>query len=162
MPKMLKILHEPDPFLRQTMKPVQDPKDPKIKKLIEDMVFTMRKAHGIGLAATQVGFDGRVIVIETKDGAMSFINPEIIKKSDELEAGEEGCLSVPGQYGSVKRHARVSVQAQDTEGNSDVYDAQGLFARVFQHEIDHLNGIVFIDKVESFSTEDLAGEGQLI
>ena len=162
MPKLLNILHEPDPFLRRTMQAVKDPKDPKIKQLIEDMVLTMRKSGGIGLAATQVGVDGRVIVIETKDGALSFINPEIIKKSTELEAGEEGCLSVPGKYGTVKRHARVSVRAQDTKGDTEIYDAQGLFARVFQHEIDHLNGIVFIDIVESFTTQDLENDGKLI
>lgn len=159
MAKMLTILHEPDPFLRKTMDPVKNPTAPEIKQLIDDMVFTMRKANGIGLAATQVGYNGRVIVVETKDGALSFINPEITRRSDELEDGEEGCLSVPGTYGTVKRHRRISVRATSLEGQEHTYEAQGLFARVLQHEIDHLNGIVFIDKVEVFSRNDLATEG---
>lgn len=137
------------------MDPVKDPTSAEVKQLIADMVLTMRAEKGIGLAATQVGYNGRVIIVETKDGAMSFINPEILKRSSELEAGEEGCLSVPGTYGSVKRHRRITLRALDTKGQEEVYEAQGMFARVLQHEIDHLNGIVFIDKVESFSQEDL-------
>jgi peptide deformylase len=158
MAKPLTILHEPDPFLRKTMDPVSDPTSPEIKQLIEDMVLTMRAEKGIGLAATQVGFNGRVIIVETKNGAMSFINPEIVARSNDLETGEEGCLSVPGTYGSVKRHRRITVKAMDTNGQQDTYEAQGMFARVLQHEIDHLNGIVFIDKVESFSRADLENE----
>lgn len=155
MAKVLKILHEPDAFLRQVMKPVPDPKAPEIKQLVENMVLTMRQAKGIGLAATQVGYDGRVIVIETKDGALACINPEIIERSREMEPGEEGCLSVPGTYGFVKRHSRVTVRSYTTDGKEQTHKANGLLARVFQHELDHLNGIVFIDKVEAFSGEDV-------
>ncbi len=151
MAKILPILHEPNPFLRQTMKPVANPTAPEIQELIENMVVTMRKANGIGLAATQVGFDGRVIVIETKNGPLVCINPEITKRSESIEKGEEGCLSVPGTFGFVPRHKRVLVRSLTATGQEQVHDAQGLLARVFQHEIDHLNGIVFIDKVEDFS-----------
>lgn len=153
MAKKLTILHEPDPFLRQVMKPVQDATAPSISQLIDDMVLTMRKSNGIGLAATQVGVDARLIVVETKNGPMSFINPEIVSHSKELENGEEGCLSVPGQYGFVKRYRSISLRYLNTKGDVCSQDANGLFARVIQHEIDHLNGIVFIDKVESFSQE---------
>ncbi|MBI4121918.1 MAG: peptide deformylase [Parcubacteria group bacterium] len=156
---MLTILHEPAPLLRQVMEPVLDAAAPEIKQLVEDMVFTMRQASGIGLAANQVGYNGRVIVVETKNGAMSFINPEITRRSVEVEDGEEACLSVPGTTGTVKRHRQVSVKALDLDGQEQTYEAQGLFARVLQHEIDHLNGIVFIDRVENFTQEDLVRDG---
>lgn len=152
---VLNILHEPDPFLRRVMKPVANPAAPEIKQLVADMVVTMRKAKGIGLAATQVGYDGRVIVIETKDGALACVNPEIIERSRELEPGEEGCLSVPGTYGFVQRHKRVTVRSFTPDGQEQTHKASGLLARVFQHELDHLNGIVFIDKVESFSDDEV-------
>jgi peptide deformylase len=153
MPKKLKILHEPDPFLRQVMKPVTDIKAQGISKLIDNMVFTMRKSNGIGLAATQVGVDARVIVVETKNGPLGFINPEIVEHSPELETGEEGCLSVPGQYGFVKRYRSIRLRYLNVRGEESKQEASGLFARVLQHEIDHLNGIVFIDKVEEFTSE---------
>ncbi len=155
MAKVLTILHEPDPFLRRTMKPVADPAAKEITQLIENMVVTMRKAKGIGLAATQVGFDGRVIVIETKDGAFACINPEIVKTSTTKEPGEEGCLSVPGTYGFVKRFTRVTVRSFDVNNKPQTHEASGLLARVFQHEIDHLNGVVFIDKAEDFSGQEI-------
>lgn len=153
MPKVLTILHEPDPFLRRTMKPVADAKADHIQQLVDNMVLTMRKAKGIGLAATQVGVDARVIVVETKNGALSFINPEIVEHSSQTENGEEGCLSVPGQYGFVKRYRHIRLRYLSLNGEESTLEASGLFARVIQHEIDHLNGIVFIDKVENFTEE---------
>lgn len=156
MAKVLTILHEPDPFLRRTMNAVPDPAAKEIKQLVEDMVVTMRKAKGIGLAAAQVGYDGRVIVIETKNGPLACVNPEIVKTSKDTEQGEEGCLSVPGKYGFVKRFKRVTVHCFDVNGNKQIHEASGLLARVFQHEIDHLNGVVFIDKVEDFSGHAVA------
>lgn len=149
-PKRLHVLAEPHPFLRRTAKPVEDPNQEHIQQLIEDMIVTMRAEDGIGLAAIQVEKDLRLIVIETKDGAIPFINPEIVDHSDKTEMGEEGCLSVPGTYGEVRRYTDVTLQSLDRHGNEQTHDAKGLFARVIQHEIDHLNGILYIDRVENF------------
>ena len=161
MPKLLNILAEPDPFLRQVALPVQELKAPKIKELIKDMIHTMRKSNGIGLAAIQVKVNQRIIVIDTKDGAIGIINPEITKRSNELVIAEEGCLSVPGTYGFVKRHLSVTARGYDENGEKVEYDAEGLFARVIQHEIDHLNGILFIDSLEDF-TQDQKEEVAII
>ncbi len=154
-PKRLPVLAEPHPFLRQIAVEVEDVKQEKYQQLIADMILTMRKENGIGLAAIQVEVNERIIVVETKDGAIPFINPEIIKHSKDVEIGEEGCLSVPGEYGSVKRYSSVSVKCIDENGDEQIYDAQGLFARVLQHEIDHLNGILFIDKLEDFDRSEI-------
>lgn len=154
-PKRLPVLAEPHPFLRQIAKPVEDPTSEENRQLIADMVLTMRKENGIGLAAIQVEVNKRIIVVETKDGAIPFINPEIVEHSDDLELGEEGCLSVPGEYGKVQRYSSVSVKSLDENGEEQIYDAHGLFARVLQHEIDHLNGILFIDKIENFDRSEI-------
>ena len=153
MPKLLKILEEPHDFLRQVMDEVEDPSSPEIKDLIEDLILTMRKANGIGLAAVQVHVNAQVMVVDTKDGAIGFVNPEIIERSKDFEIGEEGCLSVPEKFGMVKRSRSVKLSAFDTDGNEMIYDAEGLFARVLQHEIDHLNGILFIDALEDFTAD---------
>lgn len=149
-PKRLKVLADPHPFLRRTAKPIENINSNENHQLIADMILTMREENGIGLAAIQVEVDKRVIIVETKDGVISFINPEIVTHSDDMEVGEEGCLSVPGAYGQVKRYLSISVKSFDAEGNEQIHDTQGLFARVIQHEIDHLNGILFIDKLEDF------------
>jgi len=154
-PKRLPVLAEPHPFLRQIAVKVEDPKQEKYQHLIADMILTMRKENGIGLAAIQVEVNERIIIVETKDGAIPFVNPEIISHSNDLELGEEGCLSVPGQYGAVKRYSSVSVKSLDKNGNEQIHDAEGLFARVLQHEIDHLNGILFIDKLEDFDRSEI-------
>ena len=154
-PKLLKVLTDPDPFLRKVVKDVSDPTSAKIKQLIEDMKLTMVQEDGIGLAAIQVGVDARVIIVETKDGAIPFINPVITKRSEETELNNEGCLSVPGAYAPVRRSTSIVVESLDTAGNEIIHDAYGLFARVIQHEVDHLNGILFIDKIEEFSREEI-------
>jgi len=144
-----------NPILRQKARKVQR-FDEALQKLIEDMIDTMREAKGIGLAAPQVGSLERVIVVELpQDGdepqsgkLFALCNPEIIKAKGE-EEGEEGCLSIPGYVGEVKRAARVTIKGQDRHGKAVRIKAQGLLARVFQHEIDHLDGILFIDRVES-------------
>ena len=153
MPKLLQILAEPHPFLRQIAKPVSDPSAPEIKELIEDMIFTMRQANGIGLASIQVEVNCRVIVVDTKDGPLGLINPEIVKRSKDLELGEEGCLSVPGKFGMVKRSKELTLSAFDSDGQALMFEAKGLFARVIQHEVDHLNGILFIDALEDFTQD---------
>lgn len=153
--KRLKVLAEPHPFLRKPVDPVEDPTSPEIQQLIVDMALTMKKENGIGLAAIQVKENKRLILVETKDGPMAFINPEIISHSDNTEVSEEGCLSVPGSYGQVRRYYEVSVKSLDENGEEQVHDARGLFARVLQHEIDHINGILFIDKIEEFDRSQI-------
>jgi len=140
------VVKIPADVLRQVAAPVE-----KITKrtnfLIDDMVRIMKKANGIGLAAPQVGISSRVIVIAPDDmKPTALINPRIVKAEGE-QLGEEGCLSIPGLYGDVKRYDYVEVEALDRKGRELVYELEGLPARVVQHEIDHLEGVLFIDKV---------------
>ncbi len=146
MPK-LTILRYPDPRLHTVARPVGTV-DARIRQLVDDMRETMLAADGVGLAATQVDVHERVIVIDTsdtRDQLCVLINPEIIARSDELELGEEGCLSVPETFDKVTRHARVTVRALDRDGNSREFEADGLLARCVQHEMDHLMGKVFVE-----------------
>lgn len=106
----------------------------------------MARSDGVGLAAPQIGQNIALAVINSKDGAFCLINPKIIKKSWARELGQEGCLSVPGIFGKVRRHKKITLIYLDREGKKIKLTAQGLMARVLQHEIDHLNGILFIDK----------------
>jgi peptide deformylase len=143
---LLNILHYPDPRLRRVAKPVEAV-DEALRKLVEDMAETMYKAPGIGLAAVQVNVAKRVVVIdisETRDALQVFINPEIVAR-DGSQVLEEGCLSVPGIYDEVERAAHVRVRALDRDGNPFEKDAEGLLATCIQHEIDHLDGKVFVD-----------------
>ncbi|MDD2370724.1 MAG: peptide deformylase [Firmicutes bacterium] len=123
--------------------------DERIYKLLNNMMETLIKEDGVGLAAPQIGVSKRVIIAfkEDEDKIIEVINPEIISSSGE-ECGEEGCLSVPGKVGLVKRAKDIVVIGQNAKGESIQYKASGMFARILQHEIDHLNGILFIDKVE--------------
>lgn len=123
--------------------------DDKIKQLAEDMMETMHKYDGLGLAGVQVGILKRIIVIDLYDDVSQFtlINPEIIEKSEETVEIEEGCLSYPNQYGKVKRAVRVKVKALDLDGKKVTLDAKDLLAQALQHEIDHLNGITFKGKI---------------
>jgi len=145
---LLPILQYPDPRLHKIAAPVPRVDD-KIRKLIKDMAETMYAAPGIGLAATQVDVHLRVIVIdisETHDQLQVFINPEIIRAEGE-EICEEGCLSVPGVYEKVTRSAVVTVRALDEQGKSREIEADGLLAVCIQHEMDHLIGRVFVEKL---------------
>ena len=129
---------------------------PELRQLIEDMVETMHEAPGVGLAAPQVNVSERVIVVELpadeEEGVPAqlyvFVNPEIVKTSREMEDGQEGCLSVPGYVGEVPRHIMVVVRGQDAYGKPQRVRAKDYLARIFQHEIDHLDGVLFIDRVE--------------
>ena len=144
----LTILEYPDPRLRKIATPVAAV-TPEIQKLVRDMAETMYAAPGVGLAATQVDVHKRVIVLdvsETRDDLKVFINPEIVKAEGEVEC-EEGCLSVPGYYDKVMRAARVSVRALDAEGQPFEIDAEGMLAVCVQHEIDHLLGKMFVDRL---------------
>ena len=140
----------PDPVLRQKSHPVEK-FDPGLKSLIADLVDTMFASDGVGIAAPQVGILSRVIICcdtAKRGDEQVFINPEIIKRSGE-ESGAEGCLSVPGVSGEVKRATFITVKAQDSEGRPLKLEAESLFARILQHELDHLNGILFTDHVDS-------------
>ena len=143
---LLPILRFPDPRLQKIARPV-DKIDDSIRQLAADMAETMYEAPGIGLAATQVDVHLRVVVIdvsEERNALRVFINPEILS-CDGLALGEEGCLSVPGIYDKVERAERVTVRYLDLSGQEQRLEAEGLLAVCIQHEIDHLNGKVFVD-----------------
>ena len=148
---LLTILHYPDKRLRKTAKPVAVVDD-RIHKLVADMAQTMYEAPGVGLAATQVDVHERVVVIdvsEEKNDLRVLINPEILAYSEDQNTYEEGCLSVPGVYDEVDRPARVRVRAMDLTGKPYEFDAEGLLAVCVQHEIDHLNGKVFVQHLST-------------
>lgn len=144
---LLNILKFPDPRLRKVAKPIKKVDD-SIRRLAEDMLETMYAAPGIGLAATQVNVQQRLVVMdisEQKDQPLVFINPEIEVVGDELEEMEEGCLSVPGFYEPVKRPAHVIIRALDKQGEPFEIEDKELLAVCIQHEIDHLDGKLFVD-----------------
>ena len=118
----------------------------RIKVLVQDMFDTMYEADGVGLAAPQIGILKRVVVVDVGDGPVGLINPEIIEK-DGSAIEEEGCLSIPGEVGNVERPQKIKVTALNVEGNQIEFVAEDLFARAICHEIDHLEGVLFIDKV---------------
>jgi peptide deformylase len=143
---LLNILHFPDPRLRQQARPV-DKVDDRLRRLIDDMFETMYQAPGIGLAATQVDVHERLLVIDTsgdQNEPLVFINPEILEKQG-VEEMDEGCLSVPGVYETVQRADRIRVRALDRNGAAFELEADGLLAVCIQHEIDHLDGKLFVD-----------------
>jgi peptide deformylase len=125
---------------------------PVIQKLIDDMLATMPAANGVGLAAPQVNQSLRITVIAADKKPLIVVNGNIIEATEEMEYGEEGCLSIPGVYGVVPRHARIRVTYLDRYGKKITLRTQGLLARVFQHEIDHLDGILFVDRTSKFTT----------
>ncbi len=141
----LQIIKEGDETLRKASRPVTEI-TPRILTLLDDMTETMRAANGCGLAAVQVGILRRVVVIETEEsGLIELINPEIVKEIGVQEEAE-GCLSVPGKWGVTRRPAKVVVRALNRKGETVEYKGSGLLARAFCHEIDHLDGKLFIDK----------------
>jgi len=149
---ILRIYHYPEPILQQKVAPVAEI-DATVQQLARDMAETMYAAPGIGLAAPQIGVSLRLIVIDCapKDEPRQLIvavNPEIVARSGEL-CDEEGCLSVPGYYARVTRSAQITVTFQALNGQRVSLDAEGLLAVAFQHEIDHLDGILFIDRLSS-------------
>ena len=144
------ILHYPDPRLRQKAQPVNQV-TPEIQRLIEDMAETMYAAPGVGLAATQIGEAHRIFIVDIAaedepSNLMVFINPEIVK-TDGTQTEPEGCLSFPGVTEDVKRAANVSIRAVDSKGKPFELEADGLLAVAVQHELDHLDGVLMIDRV---------------
>ena len=152
-----KIVTLPDPVLKRKARPVQK-FDRNLQTLLDDMVETMRDAPGVGLAAPQIGLSERIIVIEyferdedeqveeAPKKVWALVNPEIVKASEERLMGVEGCLSIPGLIGEVERHAEVHVKGLNRHGKPMKVKAKGWLARIFQHEIDHLNGILFTER----------------
>jgi peptide deformylase len=151
------IIVLPDKRLRLKSKPV--PRiDGDVRKLVEDMFETMYKAPGIGLAAIQVGVPVRLVVMdlskkETESEPRVFVNPEIVSPSEEKSTYEEGCLSIPDVHEDVERPARVKVKFFDLDGKAHEEDAEGLFATCIQHEVDHLNGVLFIDHISKLKRD---------
>lgn len=151
---LLNILHFPDPRLRQIAQPIDEVTD-EIRQLADDMLETMYEAPGIGLAATQVNVQKRILVMdisEDKSEPMVLINPEILKAEGEREY-QEGCLSVPEAYEMVTRADTVRVRALDKNGEPLEFDADGLLATCVQHEIDHLDGKLFVDHISNLKRQ---------
>ncbi|MEM9901948.1 MAG: peptide deformylase [Pseudomonadota bacterium] len=147
---LLPILIHPDPRLKKVCAPIEEITD-EVRTLAQDMLATMYHAPGIGLAAPQVGISQRLLVADAvKEGQGDprprvMINPEVVAKSDALSIYDEGCLSIPEQYAEVERPAEVTVRWLDEDGKENQEDFDGLWATCVQHEIDHLNGVLFID-----------------
>jgi peptide deformylase len=154
------IITPDNPILRRKAHAVKNVSDPALQKLIDDMIETMRAAPGVGLAAPQVAVSQRIVVMEYAPGAEDLpedaepplpqlyviINPEITTRSEEMVEGAEGCLSIPGYAGNVLRHKAVTVKALNRKGRPIRIKAHGWLARIVQHEIDHLDGVLFIDR----------------
>ena len=138
------IVTEGDSILRKTCRSVLN-FDERLAQLLDDMKETMYKAEGVGLAAPQVGILRRVCVVDVGDGIIELVNP-VIESEEGMQEGSEGCLSLPGKSAIVRRPMKVTVRAQDRNGNTFTVTGEGLKARAFCHEIDHLNGILYVDK----------------
>ena len=147
----------PDPVLRQVSTPIETV-DADVRRLADDMLETMYDAPGIGLAAIQIGVARRMLVLDvSKEGEektpLVFINPEIVASSDDYSVYEEGCLSIPDYYAEVERPAVITVKHLDRDGKEQVLEADGLLATCLQHEIDHLNGVLFIDHISKLKRD---------
>lgn len=150
--RALEIVREGHPVLRQKARRVERV-DQEIRDLADEMLKTMYEANGVGLAAPQVAVPLRLIVVDAGEGPLTLVNPEIIKREGEAE-DVEGCLSIPGLYGIVNRAAKVVVAALDRNGNPVVVAGEDLLARALQHEIDHLDGILFVDRASQVMTAE--------
>lgn len=151
-----KIMTVKEPCLHKVCRPVEK-FDGKLHKLLDDMKETLAQANGVGLAAPQVGILRRVVVVDTGEEMLELVNPELLETSGE-QVGSEGCLSVPGKYGIVKRPNYAKVRAYDRDGNEFEVEGEELMARCFCHELDHLDGIVYTEIMERYLTEEEMGE----
>lgn len=140
------VLKYPNKILKKKSKEIEEI-TPEIKELVLDMEKTMLKNKGIGLAAPQIGALERIVLIQISREPAAFINPKIVKKSKEKEIMEEGCLSFPGIFLEIKRPREIEVEALNLTGEKVLLKTEGLLSRIFQHEIDHLDGILFIDRI---------------
>lgn len=150
MPNILPIVINPDPILRKKSAEISSDriKNKEFQQFCQDMALTMVEKDGVGLAAPQVSENIRIIVVNTKDGPVCMINPQITKKSWRKEWEDEGCLSIPNIFGKVRRNKKIQCVYFDKDGNKINIVAFGLLARIIQHEVDHLDGILFIDKAK--------------
>ena len=147
--KVLPICHYPEEAVLRKIASKVPRIDGRVLRLIDDMMLTMRRANGVGLAAPQVGVSLRVIVVQVPgDKTIALINPEIEDRTGE-QVVTEGCLSIPGYYGELKRPAELTVKGKDFRGKRLRYKATGLMAEAFEHEVDHLNGVLYIDRIEN-------------
>ncbi len=151
-----KIMTVKEPCLHKVCRPVEK-FDKKLHKLLDDMKETLVDANGVGLAAPQVGILRRVVIVDTGEEMLELVNPELVETSGEQE-GAEGCLSVPGKYGLVKRPNYAKVRAQDRDGNWFEAEGEELIARCFCHELDHLDGIVYTEIMERYLTDEELNE----
>lgn len=151
-----KIMTVKEPCLHKVCRPVER-FDGKLHRLLDDMKETLAEANGVGLAAPQVGILRRVVVVDTGEEMLELVNPELLETSGE-QVGSEGCLSVPGKYGIVKRPNYAKVRAYDRDGNEFEVEGEELMARCFCHELDHLDGIVYTEIMERYLTEEEMGE----
>ncbi|MGB0937870.1 MAG: peptide deformylase [Colwellia sp.] len=152
---ILTVLRFPDPRLRTKASPVAEIND-ATQTIIDDMLETMYDEKGVGLAATQVDIHQRIVVMDVSEEGnepLVFINPEITAKSDETVINEEGCLSVPGTYAKVNRHVTCTVKAQDRNGQEFSLDGEELLSICIQHELDHLNGVLFVDYLSTLKRQ---------
>ena len=147
-----KIMTVKEPCLHKVCRPVEK-FDGKLHRLLDDMKETLAEANGVGLAAPQVGILRRVVVVDTGEDMLELVNPELLETSGE-QVGSEGCLSVPGKYGIVKRPNYAKVRAYDRDGNEFEVEGEELMARCFCHELDHLDGIVYTEIMERYLTEE--------
>lgn len=153
MAKRLEMKIYPDPILREKTRElsVEEIKSKETEMLLSDMDATMEAENGIGLAAPQIGLSIRLAIVKTDDGVLPLVNPKILKRSWKKATGEEGCLSIPQVFGTVKRSLNITVQIQDKTGAIVKFRASGLLARVIQHEVDHLDGVLFIDRAKEIT-----------
>jgi peptide deformylase len=167
-PKILRITHLGEPILRKKLKTVPGPAVAKIQNLIDDMMATMKKAQGVGIAANQVNVDQRIFIVAPEPSArypqsptmppLAMINPKVLSASKKMETDWEGCLSIPGLRARVPRHYALTVEFTTRDGQRRRAELRGFVARIFQHENDHINGHVYIDRVQDTRTFMTEGE----
>ena len=166
MPELLEVIELGNPILRQKAQPVQDVKSERIQTLVENLLVTVKEANGVGIAAPQVAQSDRLFIVASRPNLRypsaptmeptAMINPKILAHSDETVQGWEGCLSIPGIRGKVPRYRAIEVEYTGRDSKLHKQELTDFVARIFQHELDHLDGIVFIDRIDS--TQDLITE----
>ncbi len=166
MPELLEVIELGNPVLRQKAQPVEDVQSDRIQTLVENLLITVKEANGVGIAAPQVAQSDRLFIVASRPNLRypnaptmeptAMINPRLLAHADETVMGWEGCLSIPGMRGKVPRYRAIEVEYTGRDGKLHKQELTDFVARIFQHELDHLNGIVFVDRVDS--TQDMITE----